>query len=81
MISKGYKKVKAKGKIKLSIVGTDVVMERDIFERETGDTAFIESVVFSDTNNLEAEKEQIELLLDDVNELLIDLQKEFKKIP
>jgi len=81
MKSKGYKKLKAKGKITLSIKGSTVVVQRDVFERETGDTDYIQTDVFTDTAGLDAEKAEIEALLDDINEMIIDVQKELNKLP
>ena len=80
MSAKGYKRIKEKDLATYTIKGNTVVYSRDLFDRDTGDVEKTAVVFFEDTVELDAEKAMLEDWLDDVNEQIIDVLKELKKI-
>lgn len=75
---KGYKKIK--DKCKITVEGDKVIFEREHYSPETGETAYVSRHPIEDVAQLDTLKAELQLLMDDIDDLIIDVQKEFDKM-
>ena len=77
----GWKSLKAKTKTKVKLEDNKYAhVEREMYKASTGDVDYMGAYDFEDTLSLVAESDRLQALIDDINELIADVQKELDKI-